>query len=209
MRVFILSTGRSGSKTFTKACEHINNYSCGHETLTRKIGNERVKYPINHIEADNRLVWNLGLIDKTFNDDVLYVHLKRNKQKIAKSLEKRFYRRSSIIHTYCEGIKMIPPEKLTKEEKYKVCLEFIDTVYANIECFFLNKKNAIIVNLEDIKKDFPIFWDRIGAKGDIETALKVFDTSYNASSSVKKDEFLYRFKLYLLRIWRSIFSKYF
>ena len=57
MNIFILSTGRCGSNTFIKASQHIMNYSSAHESRHGLIGDERLKYPENHIEADNRLSW--------------------------------------------------------------------------------------------------------------------------------------------------------
>lgn len=62
MNVFVLTTGRSGSTTFYKACRHISNYTCGHESNWSLIGKERLNYPENHIEVDNHLVWMLGWI---------------------------------------------------------------------------------------------------------------------------------------------------
>ena len=54
MRVFILCTGRTGSTTIIKAARHIKNYTADHESLARKFGEDRFKYPDNHIEADNQ-----------------------------------------------------------------------------------------------------------------------------------------------------------
>lgn len=63
MNIFVLCTGRSGSKTFIKACNHITNYTCGHESRAKRAKLEsrlNLDYPPNHIEADNRLSWFLG-----------------------------------------------------------------------------------------------------------------------------------------------------
>ena len=78
MNVFVLSTGRCGSTTFIKACSHITNYSSAHESLSTRTGKQRLNYPENHIEADNRLSWLLGRLDNTYGDDAFYVHLNRN-----------------------------------------------------------------------------------------------------------------------------------
>ncbi|MES9978612.1 MAG: hypothetical protein ABW107_07665, partial [Candidatus Thiodiazotropha sp. 6PLUC5] len=66
MNIFILNSGRCGSTTFIKACEHITNYTTGHETRAHLTGDKRIDYPDNHIEADNRLSWILGRIDNKF-----------------------------------------------------------------------------------------------------------------------------------------------
>ena len=57
MNIFVLCTGRCGSMTFTKACGHIDNFSSAHESRCGRLGNERLAYPENHIEVDNRLSW--------------------------------------------------------------------------------------------------------------------------------------------------------
>lgn len=76
MNIFVLNTGRCGSTTLIKACRHITNYSEAHESRCAMLGRERLNYPPNHIEADKRLVWLLGRLDKEYGDDALYVHLK-------------------------------------------------------------------------------------------------------------------------------------
>ena len=37
MRVFVLCTGRSGSTTFVRACQHIDNYTASHESTAGPI----------------------------------------------------------------------------------------------------------------------------------------------------------------------------
>ena len=64
MNVFVLTTGRSGSLTFAEACRHITNFSCGHETRVGLIGAERLAYPDQHIEVDNRLAWFTGRLER-------------------------------------------------------------------------------------------------------------------------------------------------
>jgi ferritin-like protein len=50
--------------TFIRACQHITNYTAGHETRSTLLGEARVAYPDQHIEADNRLSWMLGKLGK-------------------------------------------------------------------------------------------------------------------------------------------------
>ena len=90
MNVFVLCTGRCGSTTFIESCRHIRNFSCAHESRTRLLGNERLAYPPNHIEADNRLSWFLGRLDREYGDDAFYVHLVRNTKDVARSYARRF-----------------------------------------------------------------------------------------------------------------------
>ncbi|MCP4460367.1 MAG: hypothetical protein GY816_20445 [Cytophagales bacterium] len=74
MRVFILSTGRCGFTTIFKACRHIENYTCGHESLSKNFGKKKFDYPENYIESDNRLSWHLGQLDSIFGDNAFFVH---------------------------------------------------------------------------------------------------------------------------------------
>lgn len=178
MNIFILNTGRCGSTTFIKACKHISNYSCAHESRTHLLGVYRLDYPENHIEADNRLSWLLGRLDKAYGPDAVYVHLKRNTLKTATSFVNRYNR--GIIRAYRgDGIIMRLPESVNP---LLVALDYCETVNANIELFLRNKPNKLVFNIEHSKKDFQIFWETIGAEGDIDGALAEFDITYNASN---------------------------
>jgi len=194
MRVFVLSTGRCGSNAFIKACKHIENYTADHEGLAKKIGEERFAYPDDHIEADNRLSWHLGQLNKRYGDEPYYVHLKRDKKTLAKSFLDRFYVPCSIIDSFCEGIRMMPSQKFSDETYLQVCYDYIDTVNSNIAFFLSDKTNVIEVNLENIVEEFAVFWDKIGAKGDIEGAIAEFHIRHNKTRR-RKLNLLYRLKL--------------
>lgn len=203
MRVFILCTGRSGSTSIIKACKHIENYSSGHETLSRKFGEDRFNYPENHIEADNRLAWHLGKLNKLYGNRPIYVHLRRNRDKTAQSFFSRFYLFGSIIDSFCEGIRMTPSEKLSKETRLQACYDYIDTVNSNIEYFLSDKSKVFYMNLETIKEDFRKFWKEINAIGDIESALQELNITYN-STKRRKLNYRYRLKLILIREFRHL-----
>jgi hypothetical protein len=63
--IFSLCAGRT---SFAKACSHIFDVTSAHETLVGVLGTRRLSYPSQHIEIDNRLVWFLQQLDKTFAD---------------------------------------------------------------------------------------------------------------------------------------------
>ncbi|WP_208642033.1 hypothetical protein [Idiomarina ramblicola] len=177
MNIFVLCTGRCGSTTFSKACSEIRNYSSGHETRTSKILDERMCYPQNHIEVDNRLSWLLGRLDKTYGNDAFYVHLRRNEEKVVESFEKRYER--GIIKAYRgSGIMLGLSENVDSKS---VCRDYVRTVTENIDLFLSNKSNVMSVWLEDIKTDFPEFCNQIAADVSIENALEHFNLTYNAS----------------------------
>ena len=187
MNIFVLSTGRCGSTTFAAACKHIINYSTEHESRSHLIGEEHFSYPNNHIEVDNRLSWFLGSIDRLFGNGAFYVHLKRNKTEVAESYAKRWGSLSSIITAYERSV--IPRSYYKKSDRFKVAMDLCDTIENNIVLFLKDKNNKMIFELENSEKDFHEFWNRIGAKGDIDSALKEWKKIYNASKvgNKKKD----------------------
>ena len=107
--VFVLCTGRCGSVTVATACGHLTNFTAGHETRAARILENRFAYPPNHIESDNRLSWHLGGLGQRFDDkDVLYVHLKRDRDAVARSYAKRWDSkfRASMMRAFGHGIVM-------------------------------------------------------------------------------------------------------
>jgi len=179
MNVFILNTGRCGSTTFIEACQHISNFSSAHESRCHELGNARFDYPDNHIEADNRLAWFLGRLDRHYGDNAIYVHLKRNLKDTANSYAKRLFP-GGIIPAYQNGILQFLPNDVPV---MSVCLDYYDTVNSNIELFLKDKTRKMVFNLEQARQDFQKFWKFIGAQGDIDMALAEFNNAYNASKT--------------------------
>lgn len=178
MNVFILNTGRCGSTTFIRACAHINNYSAGHETRTHLLEADRLAYPPNHIEADNRLSWFLGRLDDTYGNDAFYVHLQRNDQDTAASFAQRYER--GIIHAYRTNILMRFKGERTPLE---VSMDYCHTINSNIRHFLKDKTHQMDFHLEHAERDLKVFWDQVGAQGDQEAALKEWEVHHNASTN--------------------------
>ena len=192
MNIFVLCSGRCGSKTFLSACHHMKNYTALHESRCRLLDSERLNYPKNHIEIDNRLSWLLGRLDKVYGDKAFYVHLKRDEKLVAESFVRRDERRAKenifigIVKAYREGILMEIPDV----DPVKVAVDYYRTVHANIDLFLKDKSNTMeffleswgdTVFIESIKSDFQVFWNKIGAEGDLAQALTIFDVKHNAS----------------------------
>lgn len=176
MNIFVLCTGRCGSVTFTKACQHMTNYTASHESRSRLLGMDRFAYPENHIEVDNRLSWLLGRLDKIYGDNAFYVHLIRNINETAFSFIKRYNK--GIIKAYKSGIMM----KLPKDTPpFSVAKDYCITVNTNIRLFLKDKSNKMEFKLENAKHHFRKFWSLIDAKGDIYSALNEFNITYNKS----------------------------
>lgn len=183
MRVFILCTGRSGSVAFIRACQHITNFTSDHESLSNALGDARFQYPDQHIEADNRLSWQLGELYDHFGDEAFYVHLKRDPDKVAESFTRRFLAPRSVIDAFAEGIRMRNIFDLSPEEKKQVCLDYVNTVEANVRHFMSNKTNVMTIDLEQIDEQFPAFWKQIGAEGNLAKALEEFKVRHNSSET--------------------------
>jgi hypothetical protein len=200
MNVFVLNTGRCGSTTFIMACHHITNFTCAHESRTALLGEDRFGYPENHIEADNRLSWLLGRLDKIYGDNAVYVHLKRNEHDTARSYVKRFS--SGIMRAYRKGGILMGLQG--ENDPLAVALDYCFTVNSNIELFLKDKTRKMEINLESIDQDFTAFWKFIGAEGEMTAALAEFDTHYHASKvsqSGKKENLLTRIYQKLKRVF--------
>ena len=170
MRVFVLSTGRTGSVTLSHACKHITNFTSAHESTRGKVG--ALHFPENHIEIDPHLVFNIGSLKKMYPDAV-YVHLKRERRPCVESLKKRASMRTLWIpHAYQKNGKHVTPEDI--DISANLFYSFFNDVIAEF-CPY-----AFKMNLENFKNDFTSFWQKIGAEGDLRAALAEFNTKYNA-----------------------------
>jgi hypothetical protein len=176
VNVFVLNAGRVGSTSFIRACEHITNYSAGHETRWGRLGADRFAYPERHIEGDNRLSWFLGRLDRAYGADAFYVHLRRDDAATAKSFSAR--REVGIMRAYRRGmVRNLPTDTDTEA----ISLDYLDTVNSNIELFLRDKPLTMDFALENAAADFKVFWDRIEAEGVFEAAVAEFDFNHNAT----------------------------
>jgi hypothetical protein len=176
MNVFVLNSGRCGSTTFIAACRHIVNFSAGHETRLRCIGAPRLAYPERHIEADNRLAWLLGRLERAYGARAWYVHLTREPGATAASFARRA--EFGIMKAYREGI-LLDGEAGQSAEA--LAEDYLETVTANIALFLRDKPHVLQVRLEHAQDDFRRFWAWIGAQGDLAAALAEWRVRHNAS----------------------------
>lgn len=167
--------------SFVRACEHIRNFSTGHESEARNIQDDKFEYPDNHIEADNRLSWFLGHLDKAYGNEAHYVVLKRDKELTVQSFNRRWAFKGSIIQAFGSGILMQRLKELKKKDLLQICGLYYDTIYENIELFLKDKDHILEIHLSNIKEDFKKFWNWIGAEGDLDAALAEFDIVHNQS----------------------------
>ncbi|HMQ47805.1 MAG TPA: hypothetical protein PKA00_10095 [Saprospiraceae bacterium] len=176
MNVFVLCTGRTASVAFAKACEHIENFSASHESRVQFLGEERINFPDQHIEVDNRLSWFMGKLDEKYGKSAFYVHLLRDREATARSFMQRWEMKGSIIHAYAENILMG-----ASGQGEDICRDYVDTVNANIRHFLKDKPQQMTIHLEQIRPGFELFWQKIGAIGNLQAALAEFDAKHNPS----------------------------
>jgi len=197
MNVFVLTTGRSGSTTFYEACKHIENYTCGHESRAQMTGEERLNYPDNHIEIDNRLSWFLGRLDEKYGDDAIYIHLKRDERAVAASYFKRRFFQLGIMGAYSHGILM----KYTCDEKDAD--DLIKTVNTNINYFLKDKSKKMVLDLENVSEDFIAFVQLINGKTQINNSVNVFNNNFNSKPKFKLRQRLSYFNIALKQFINS------
>jgi len=203
VRVFVLTSGRSGSTTFAHACGHMTNLTSAHESLARKRGDARFDYPDDHVEVDNRLSWMLGPLAERF-PDARYVHLRRDREAVARSFLARWsvhpppwppedaeererwqqdvrHPRANLASVFANGI-LTRQRAWPEEERLEVMRFLVDTIDANLRVFLADRPH-VTVDLETVGDDFPAFWRWADAEGDLAAAMAEFGTAHNATST--------------------------
>jgi len=187
MNVFISGTGRCGTTTFSKACQHLDNYTSGHETRVSLLGSNRIRYANNHIECDPRLTWYLPQLAFQYPDS-FYVHLRRNEEATIKSLVRKEMvakklGQLGLLHGWAMAINMRHSKVVINYDELMLAViakDYVNCVNTIIDTFFKSGVDNMIINLENIKQDFPLFLDKIGAKGNLAKAIDEWNMRHNA-----------------------------
>jgi hypothetical protein len=177
MNVFVLCVGRSGSLSFANACKHFSNYTAGHESRSTIIGADRFDFPPSHIEVDNHLGLQLGHLEERYGDCAHYVHLTRDRERVAGSFARLIDSPVSNVRSFATGVLMRP--HLKGEEVLAASQDYVDTVNANIRAFLRYKTRTSFVDIDDSVESFIAFAKDIGAEGDIGAAIQVLRTPSN------------------------------
>jgi hypothetical protein len=177
MNVFVLSTGRTGSLSLERACQHMTNFTAAHESRCQITGDERINFPDQHIEIDNRLSWFLGRLDKVYGKNAIYIHMVRDSTKTAESYRRRWNRETGIVRAYAYGILKRQEHEIKDMEK--ICLDYVENVNENITLFLKDKPHKMIFRLEEGEEDLRKMWDLIKAEGDFDDALASFTNRHN------------------------------
>lgn len=140
------------------------------------IGAGRFDYPKNHIEVDNRLIWQFGRLEEQFGDRAFYVYLTRDPEKIAQSYNKRWASPYSIMRAFGLGI---VPKATVKSKRIDIARDYVDVLDKNVRSFLRDKSNVMEIDIDEALERFPEFWNWIGAEGDLNAALSVLGQKQN------------------------------
>jgi len=155
--------------------------------------------------VDNKLSWMLGQLDALYGKDTYYVHLTRNREDVVNSWNRLWNHSFSNIRFFAEGVLSNVPDLLSDNEKRVISEQHYDAVNANIELFLKNKQRSITIQFEDADKGFRLFWEEIGAEGDLEAALAEFKVKHNAS--LTSDDVAQKDTIFKRQIREKIFEK--
>lgn len=177
-QVFVLCTGRCGSRTLAHACQRaIENYTTGHESRLHCPGESRLAYPDQHIEIDNRLSWFTGRLDERFGRAPLYVHLQRDAAATARSYARR-RALGFLLHAYVRGIHVGLDDMPDYEA---MATDMVATITANIRLFLRDKPHVMAFSIDEAETGFVALFERLQAKGDQELGAQLVSLRLNAS----------------------------
>lgn len=180
--VFVLTTGRSGSKTLAAALSHLPGWTVGHETNAHLHGPERLDYPDNHIEVDNRLAWMLGPLPGLY-PDARYVWLRRDPEAVVRSYNRRWGVTGGIMPAFDSGILLRPRQhqrRMVDEDYIDTARFMVRIMEANIWSFLLARPPGSDLGTIWIEQPKPGFqhvwrWLALGYGGPPDEALAEFD----------------------------------
>lgn len=170
--VFVLGTGRCGSVTFSKACQHLTNFTTSHESPFPP----RFRWEYGQIEVSPRLTWVLPQLRQAYahDDSVFFVHLVRQRELVCQSWIRRGMQRGAgFFGNLAWGQRHMPPPEIVAATCY-------DTMTGLINEFLEHfPDNSMTIRLEEAAGMWDTFCDAIDAQGDREAGRREFATVYN------------------------------
>jgi len=184
VRVFVIGTGRCGTRTFRMACRHITNFTSAHESHARKwIG--WLDYPDNHIEIDHHLTWALPLLLDKYppGAETLYVHLARHREDCVRSLQARH-----LMDLFAELCCFVDCSSRTPDKRRAAAEFYVDSLTRMIDRL-LPRGQSMWLRIEELADvGWPKFWPAIGAQGDYDAAVAECRKRYNRGLESKGEE---------------------
>lgn len=180
MRAFVLTSGRTGSQTWAKACQRLTSHTVDHEGRAHRVAG-RLSYPDNHISVDNRLSWFTGLLDERYGDRAVYVHLTRDAELTAASYARRYNVRAGIAPAFASGVIRQTRQPTNDRQRYAAARLMVDVVRANVELFLRDKSKVVRVDIDDPHDGFTRMVTLLGADGDLDAAHRELNVRHNQS----------------------------
>jgi len=167
MRVFVTGTGRCGTVSFREACEFMDNYTAGHETLCGFLD-----YPDNHIEVNPQFrVCISALIQKY--PDALFVHLYRSRESCVQSLVA--LSGGAVMRAYY----VLHPSVMRSGSLRDVAGCYYDFETRLIDMQIDKAEQHRKYRLEDWRIWWPEFWKAVNATGNYKASYESWKTPRN------------------------------
>jgi len=201
MNVFFISPGRTGTTTISIAFSCVDGFTSLHESRVNFLGDERVDYPSNHFECDNRLVWFLPRLTKKYSQTSILVIVNREKLKIASSYNQR-WGGIGIMRAYSQGILM----RHLKDNNLDVCMDYVDNVYEQLEFVKGSWAKVISLDLDNPKEGVVEILNEIGKEQYVSEILKSFNTVKSNKNNKTIKIRLLHFKQNLIMLLQDLFK---
>ena len=177
MRVFVTGTGRCGTCTFFQACQHLTNFTAGHESEAGRAPSYR--FPDQHIEISGQLVIAIPRL-RSLYPDARFVHLTRERESCVRS----------IAHQTPDFIEAWSFQWYQSRHPFEVSMSAWSYYDRCNELIAALAPEAMRIDIETAAMQWPDFCSWIGAEGDIGASQAEFSRAYNSGAARGRDEFI-------------------
>jgi hypothetical protein len=122
----------------------VSGYTTAHESRTKLLGDDRIDYPADHIEVDNRLTWFLPRLTERYGEDGVLVIAVRDPAEIANYYMLRWYK-TNILKAYAQGILM----RDFRENNVEVARDYVACGYEMIEFAAARWRHVVHLHVDD------------------------------------------------------------
>lgn len=143
MNIFIISPGRTATTTLASAFGALDGYTSGHETQTSYLGADRITFPANHVECDNRLIWFLPRLTRRYSHNSLLITVNRCNEEISRSYDKR-WGKINIMKAYSQGILL----RSLEDNSIEVCRDYVSNCYEHLAFFSSHWRYHLTLELD-------------------------------------------------------------
>lgn len=174
MNIFIISPGRTATTHLASVFDGVSGFTSLHESRVEHLDlKERLSFPINHIEADNRLIWFLQFLEDIYAETSCLVIVKRDTKKIVDSYSKRWFK-TNILRAWTQGIHMLDIDVHSTQ----AVESYVDFCYKSLSLSIPKWKYIIEIDISYPVQGIEKLCDLIGASSmEKETVIRDFQKS--------------------------------